>query len=242
MSRSEARTIRIAFFTGAEDCFFEEKEIEFIWHMGISWQQRQKSSLSMHESILQQYPNKKVIEISTKSTSYELGRALSAFNLLLDGVPVENTFQAAKVFNDGGPYTDLFFTTPKIAKTDPRISVDRDHPHRKLISFQYNQQDYPIEPNSMFYDHIYIKALSENKRLSELICEYDVFTDIEFNQKIPYAITKGPFNCQARSIAIFVSLQRRGLLEKYLKDPFCFIDMIYAYNQPPCQGALDLMS
>jgi hypothetical protein len=62
----------------------------------------------------------------------------------------------------------------------------------------------------MFYDTLYIRALLNRPDLVAAINNYDCFTDIEFNQKDAYA-TKGLFNCQARSCAIYRTLRKSNL-------------------------------
>ena len=93
--------------------------------------------------------------------------------------------------------------------------------------YRYNGEDISLTPRTLFYDYIYIRALSENKGLLKNILEYNTFTDIEFNQKIPYSDSKGPFNCQARSCAICVWLVQHKLLMDYLDNPECYIEKIY---------------
>ncbi len=219
------RAERICFKVGEKlgPAFIEQK-VKFNWHMGMSWQVRQRSSLSMHGSIKESDPEAKILEISTKSFDYDLGKALSAFNLIIDGIRVENLFQSSKVFNDGGPYRDLLKVEPSTAKKDPRI---QNKETRHLISFECDGKKYPIEPKSFFYDYIYISALNKNKNLLQRVSEYNTFTDIEFNQKIPYSNSKGPFNCQARSCAICVWLLENNLLDDYLKNPEEYIEKIY---------------
>ena len=97
------RTERIYFKVGEKTgpAYIEQK-VEFDWHMGMSWQVRQRSCLSMHEAIKEDNPEAKILEVSTKSFDYDLGKALSAFNLMIDDIRVENLFQSSKVFNDGG--------------------------------------------------------------------------------------------------------------------------------------------
>lgn len=58
---------------------------------------------------------------------------------------------------------------------------------------------------------IYIKALMENKGLSDKLLNYDCFTDVEFNHK-------KSINCQARSAAIFISLKKQNKLEALLNN------------------------
>lgn len=230
MGKSEVETKRVVFFVGDKDNFFEEKVFSFTWYMGMNYEQRCKSSKSLNDAIHKEYPDRKILEASTKSykpEDFKLGKQLSAFNLCLDDIPIENIFQSSKVFNDGGPYRDLLHVSPREAKGDERIKIDKSNPNRRLVNFNFNNEIFELEPKSMFYDFIYIKALSMRKDLSKQVCQYDVFTDIEFNQKIPYSQKKGPFNCQARSLAIFVSLNRKHMLNQYLEDYKAFADVIY---------------
>jgi len=223
--KTTTRTKRIYFKVGPEPGpAFVEQVIEFDWHMGMSWQVRQRSSLSMHDAIKENEPEAKVLEVSTKSANYALGRALSAFNLMLGGMRVENIFQSSKVFNDGGPYRDLLDVEPSVAKKDLRIQNQKN---RRLVSFVFDGRKFPTEPKSFFYDYIYISALNTNKNLLSEVTKYNIFTDIEFNQKTPYSDSRGPFNCQARACAICVWLVRNRVLEDYLKSPEKYIEKIY---------------
>ena len=58
---------------------FKEKLITYTYYPGFSVSQKQKSIQSLHEAIQKEYPDSKILEISTKSTC-ELGVRLSAFN------------------------------------------------------------------------------------------------------------------------------------------------------------------
>ena len=180
----------------------------------------------MHASIHKMDTALKVLEISTKSTN-PLGVALSAFNLkFLDQVsskeyPLENIFQSSKVFETGGPYRDLLNVHPKDAKRDERLKSSGN-----LIGFDYNNTTWEINPKTMFYDWIYIKALSKNRSLSKKILEFDAFTDIEFNQE-------KSINCQARSAAILVSLCKLGDLNAVLNNKE-ELKKIYVSNHYNC--------
>lgn len=80
--------------------------------------QKQKSILSLHKNFLEKYPQRRILEISTKSNN-ELGVKLSAFNLMIHtnerAFSVESAFQSSKVFENGGPYTDLLNKSSKEA-------------------------------------------------------------------------------------------------------------------------------
>lgn len=193
---------------------FEEKEIEFVFYSGFSITQKQKSIESLHNAIKELYYDAEILEISSKSP-IELGRKLSAFNLKLDGIALENIFQSSKVFEYGGPYEDLLSKTPIEAKKDPRIKDSG-----RIIGFKYQGINYPTIPKTLFYDWMYCQALYSDKELMSSIINYDFFTDIEFNHE-------KSLNCQARSAAIFVSLYQKGLLEECLSDIVKFEECVY---------------
>jgi len=196
---------RPIFLPASEPPYFLEVLVEFQWHPGFSISQKQKSVRSLHCAAMQQQICSQPLEISSKS-ELELGNRLSSFNLkvlLPSGktTPVENLFQSSKVFEDGGPFTDLLVgVAPADAKRDPRLKE-----HGKLIGFKGKNGLWPTEPKTLFYDWIYMKALAQQQELRELLAPYSGFTDIEFNPK-------KSFSCQARSLAIWVGLGKAGLL------------------------------
>lgn len=163
--------------------------VEFEWSSGFSVSQKQKSIAAMHESIRDRGYNP--LEISTKSP-VPLGRKLSAFNLHLNGHILECVFQSSKVFEHGGPYTDLLEKTPKEAKRDERL-----YNSGKLVAFHCDGKDFPTEPMTFFYDLIYALAVRESltPEEKEELRQYNAFTDIEFNPK-------RSINTQAKSCAI----------------------------------------
>lgn len=205
-------TIRPFFMISDKELYLEEN-CEFKFYTGFALSQKQKSIVSLHEQILKKYPNSNILEVSRKSEN-PLGILLSAFNLKLNingnTYPVENIFQSSKVFSLGGPYKDLLQVHPRDAKRDDRLKSSGE-----LIAFELNGNTWELEPKTMFYDWLYIHALYRNKNLTNNIVKYNVFTDIEFNPN-------KSFNCQARSVAIFVSLYHKGLLEDYLHDKNLF--------------------
>lgn len=171
---------------------------EFKWFSGLELKQQQKNVASLHNVIT---PRGKPLEISTKS-EHPLGYQLSAFNLKLDGIPLECVYQASKVYAGGGPFVDILSMTPTEAKKDSRRFKSGPLQH-----FVYKGQVWPLSLGDCFYDYIYYLAVHQSyskEDLAELL-EFDYFTDIEFNP----AKSK---NCQARAVAIVKALI---LLDKF---------------------------
>jgi hypothetical protein len=189
--------------------------IEFLWHPGMSKSQKQKSIRSLHDAAKQARGIERILEISSKSEE-ELGVRLSAFNLMLRtssglSASVEVLFQGSKVFSRGGPFTDIYRKTSREAKKDERL---RGSGH--LIAFRYDNRDWPLNPQTVFYDWLYLSALRQNTSLSEKLLEYDGFSDIEFNPE-------KSINCQAASAALYKSLVDRELIDVALSSPDEFI-------------------
>jgi hypothetical protein len=194
-----------------------EKEVEFTWHSGFSIQQKRRSIASLHQAAQQQGISS-LLEISTKS-DIPLGRELSAFNLQIKvkedmRIPVEAAFQGGKVFENGGPYHDLYELSGREIKKDERVKNSGE-----LVAFEFRGERWPLEPKTAFYDWLYLTALRQNPELSQPILDYQGFTDIEFNP------TRS-FNCQARSAALYAVLQKRGFLESALSDKEGFLEIL----------------
>ncbi len=104
--------------TGEKSLYVKTELIDFTWFPGMSVSQKQKSIDSLHDAAINCLPNvNKVLEISSKSRD-NLGIALSAFNLSFTTLKQQRTltiecaFQGSKVFQHGGPYTDMFDMSP----------------------------------------------------------------------------------------------------------------------------------
>ncbi len=199
----------------------EERIIEFTWHPGFALSQARKSIESLHQGARKD-GIKPILEISSKSPN-PLGRQLSAFQLSLwavgaAGTPmsVECAFQGSKVFQEGGPYTDLYKASSRQAKRDPRIRESGD-----LVKFQFMGTDVPTEPKNLFYDWLYLMALNlkKNSTLAQSLLEYAAFSDIAFNPR-------KSINCQARAAALYVAFRRRGVEMGNLADVGFFRSLV----------------
>lgn len=190
--------------------FYNVVNIDFAWNGGFAVSQKRKNIDAVHNGFRLKNADGNPLEISSKSV-VELGVKLSAFNLLKyvpelnKSIPVENVYQAGKVFADGTNFPDLMFVTPKEAKRDERLKQNGE-----ITGFVFDNQKFPTTPKSLFYDYIYLNAVLENPKLAEELVKYNGFTDIEYNPN-------KSISTQAKSAAIFVSLYKSGLTDK-IKD------------------------
>ena len=197
----------------------QTRTVPFQWFAGLSVAQKQRSVDSLHAAAAKLLGLEPILEVSSKSRE-DLGVALSAFNLTFrppGGSPplcVECAFQASKVFAGGGPYTDIFRMSARDAKRDERLRSSGS-----LIGFRFSGVDWGLEPKTAFYDWLYLNALAERPELAAQLLRYSAFTDIEFNPE-------RSVNCQAHSVALFVSLHRRDKLESALTSRSAFLEML----------------
>lgn len=190
--------------------------VEFQWFPGMAASQKQKSVDSLHAAALKLPDISKVLEVSSKSRK-ELGVALSAFNLTFTTVKhnrtfsVECAFQGSKIFEHGGPFIDIFGMTSREAKKDERLRSSG-----RLTGFRFFGTDWELEPQTAFYDWLYINALKKQPSLTEQLLDYSAFTDIEFNPE-------RSINCQAYAVALYISLHKRCLLEEATSSKEAFL-------------------
>lgn len=206
-------------FVPSQDAPGLVKEISFsiAWHSGFAPIQKKKNIRALHDAaaVAGYAP---LLETSTKSDE-KLGQHLSAFHLKVHSsrsgqIPLECAFQGSKVFERGGPFTDLYDVDVRTAKRDPRL---RDS--GKLIGFSFNGFQFELEPKTAFYDWLYVNAIFPHRDWLKRLYRYTGFTDIEFNPS-------KSINCQARSCALFVSLMKADLLDLSSLSPGPFIDLV----------------
>lgn len=186
-----------------------------MWHAGFAKSQKQKSIRDLHEMAKKKHHLSRILEISSKSEE-PMGTALSSFNLKFETkrgriLTVEAAFQGSKVFEQGGPFRDIFDMKPMDAKRDQRLRNSGP-----LTKFSFFGVDWPLKPLTAFYDWIYINALIKNDDLAKAITDFDAFTDIEFNHE-------KSINCQARAAALYCALYHSDKLDDALKDQSSFM-------------------
>lgn len=192
---------------------YDVVNIRFPWHSGMAPSQKRKNVVEMHEAARNLGINP-VLEISSKS-ELEIGRRLSAFNLKLGyqdtAINVENAFQGSKVFENGGPFTDLYFVESRQAKRDERLKNSG-----RLIRFEFEGKTFPLTPPTAFYDWLYIRALYPHREWLSRVEQFKGFSDIEFNPE-------KSINCQAKAFASYISLRKRNRLDIIISDFDLFV-------------------
>lgn len=183
--------------------FVREVPVDFEWNPGFAPIQKRKNVAALHKAAAARGLGP-LLEVSTKSAC-ALGEHLSAFRLhviLASGTvtTLEAAFQGSKVFEAGGPYTDIFGKTSREAKRDERLKSSG-----RVTGFQFEGIAFPAEPKTSFYDWLYARTLLPHEEFLRALDQYAGFTDVEFNPG-------KSINCQARSCALFVALRQRGQL------------------------------
>lgn len=193
--------------------------VSFQWFPGMAVSQKHKSIDSLHAAACRLPGIQRILEVSSKSRD-ELGVALSAFNLAFTTVKYKRTFtvecayQSSKVFERGGPYTDILGMTSREAKKDERLRSSG-----RLTGFRFFGTDWALEPQTAFYDWLYINALKKLPGVAQRLLEYSAFTDIEFNPE-------RSINCQAYAVALYLSLHKRGLIEDATSSKDAFLKVV----------------
>lgn len=174
-------------------------------------------------NFLERFSNYKILEVSTKS-KVDVGVKASAFNLTIETkkgntFSVEELFQTSKVYKKNGDQSHLLKDNVDIREIKRKLREINEND--EMIRYSCFNQDFPLEPRTLFYNWLYINVLNRNEQLAKEVLKFDAFTDIEFNPKRSY-------NCQAEACSIYVSLVRRDLLEKALNSVENFKEIVYA--------------
>lgn len=206
------------------------KMIEFQWCPGMSKLERQKSVVALHVAAIKELDLSNILEVSTKSLD-SIGVQLSAFSLKHSSrgkvSSLESVYQSSKVFEQGGPFTDLCGVEPGEAKSDERLKA-----YGQLIGFRHEGVEWKLEPKTAFYDWLYLKTINENEDYAYRVQGYDAFTDIEFNPK-------KSLGCQAYSIALYISLLQRGLLSSALRSNESYLSTLAMFEVGQTQSHTD---
>lgn len=209
-------------------CVFEIAHVDFKWHSGFAPSQKKKNVLELHKAA-REHGLLNVLEVSSKS-DLEVGRRLSSFNLHLETsygkCSLESIYQGSKVFENGGPFFDIYKMPPLDAKRDHRVKNSG-----QIIGFQFENETFSNFPLNAFYDWIYLKALcSHVEFISRNLSQFDGFSDVEFNPKVS-------INTQARAISIFMTLMHRNYIE-VVCDNYSEFEKLLDLHEEKCDQTL----
>lgn len=133
--------------------------------------------------------------------------------------PVAALYEAAKVFEHGGPYEDLKEKRPEEILGDPRLRQSGN-----LMGFHFEHEAFTTTPRHKFFDYLYNRALKERADLHEALLKAEIITDVTYQMSSMYL-------SPARSVSYFISLYQKGLLEKVLSSSEEF-DKMYTLTFP----------
>jgi hypothetical protein len=204
----------------------KERFFPLRWNSGFAVIQKQKNINALRQ-VAAEHGLKPLLEISTKSDR-KRGRHMSAFHMVVPTkqygqIKLELAFQGSKVFERGGPFTDLYLKGDREvgeAKRDPRLRESG-----RLVGFEFEGIHFPLEPKTAFYDWLYVSVLNNYRDWAPALYDYTGFTDVEFN---PFR----SINCQARSAALFVSLMKRDILDEAIESPHSFVQLLSRFKVP----------
>lgn len=172
--------------------------IRFKWEAGTSIAQKKRCCRNLH-NVIDFHCELSPLDISRGSTS-SLGESLSAFNLTWKGKPVECWYQGSKVFSNAGAMHKLYNVNAATAKNAVKASG-----LGRLVGFNLDGAEFPMEPKTAFYDLLYLCALREKFGDSLELSAYDCFTDI--------MATTDTLACQARTVCEYKLLQNTANLD-----------------------------
>lgn len=217
---------RIVFIPQERPPFYKTLEVEFDWVKGLpslknaienaaALQRRAEACLGGEA---------KVIEVSRAGT---IARDLSAFRLQLSILPnrllpLEVVYQSAKVWNADRECKDLLTIDLKGVRGSRRAKKAANSKRVEkttLVSFCLKvgqaQEEFATKPFDAFYNWLYITTLRQphNRELVNSVLEavkhldtsHIGFCDVFFKSEDKLGTR---YNCQARSVAVFVGLLR----------------------------------
>ena len=155
--------------------YCKEQPVTFTWIKGS----KRQNIRAVHDAVHTTDPDVSILEVSSASVQPE-GEAVSSLRLLLrldsvaQDVPISTVFEAAKVFEHGGPFADLLTCAPSKVHKDARLRTTG-----KLLRYSLEGREYPIEPHpDSFFEWLYCRALKQFPEKAAQLSRYNAFSDI----------------------------------------------------------------
>lgn len=203
--------------------YCKEQPVTFTWINGS----KRQNIRAVHDAVHTTDPDVSILEVSSASVQPE-GEAVSSLRLLLrldsvaQDVPISTVFEAAKVFEHGGPFADLLTCEPPKVHKDTRLRTNG-----QLLRYSLEGSEYPIEPYpDSFFEWLYCRALKQFPEKAAQLSRYNAFSDIA-----AAADSKKYYGDSSRAAAIYVGLAAAGKLP-CIDSYESFIAEVYTEPKP----------
>ena len=203
--------------------YCREQPVTFTWIKGS----KRQNIRAVHDAVHTTDPDVSILEVSSASVQPE-GEAVSSLRLLLhldsvtQDVPISTVFEAAKVFEHGGPFADLLTCEPPKVHKDTRLRTSGE-----LLCYSLEGSEYPTEPYpDSFFEWLYCRALKQFPEKAEQLSRYNAFSDIA-----AAADSKKYYGDSSRAAAIYVGLAAAGKLS-CIDSYESFIAEVYTEPKP----------
>lgn len=203
--------------------YCKEQPVTFTWIKGS----KRQNIRAVHDAVHTTDPDVSILEVSSASVQPE-GEAVSSLRLLLrldsvaQDVPISTVFEAAKVFEHGGPFADLLTCEPPKVHKDTRLRTNGE-----LLRYSLEGNEYPVEPYpDSFFEWLYCRALKQFPEKAAQLSRYNAFSDIA-----AAADSKKYYGDSSRAAAIYVGLAAAGKLS-CIDSYESFIAEVYTEPKP----------
>jgi len=200
-------------------------EIDFQWLPGRSQEQKKENIAKLHAAA-KSHNLSPLLEVSADS-DHSLGYQVCDANLAVEDdrsylVPLMAAYHGSKVFNGGGPFTDLYLKHGDDITGDERLKTSGNQ-----IGFRFMGLEWGKRSETLFYDWLTIHAINRYRKLSTGIPHFNGFTEID-------CPSGGEKVCHARSCAYYVALVAKNLLDEVLDDQDRFLEIMIldSFYQP----------
>lgn len=195
--------VRKVYLSLAEYPYAKEISVTFPWSNGSKHQNIQAILDTFHDV----YPEVPALEVSLASSQPE-GVAAAAMKLPLhleelgQDVPVGIVYEASKVFENGGPYTDLLQCSRQKVQKDARLQQSGRCTGYRLEGAEFSAEPHPYA----FFNWLYGCALRQAPEKAEGVLKFGAFSDLNLGS------SKMDRNSPARAAAVYAGLAAAGKL------------------------------
>lgn len=194
-----------------------QHEVDFQWASGDAPELKKANIAKLHKAASHRNLSP-LLEVSRYADD-PLGSRMSLSRLTLKDeasyyVSVSGLYYGSMVFTKGGPFIDLYREHEGDVSSDLRLNSSGP-----LAGFRFQDLEWGLKAEGMFYDWLVIQAIHRHRNLSSGIMKFVGFTDLEFRSQDPGV-------CHARSCALYVALVEKKIIDKVLDNQDLFIEAL----------------